>query len=80
MLNTVQISREEDRMITQIRNKLGFSSKKAVIMAGLKSLLMEYEKQKRVKMLKKASLLVRKESQKINSEMMAGSLFRENRK
>lgn len=67
-------------MITQIRNKLGFSSKKAVIMAGLKSLLMEYEKQKRVKMLKKASLLVRKESQKINSEMMAGSLFRENRK
>lgn len=80
MLNTVQISREEDRIITQIKNKLGFSSKKAVIMAGLNSLLMEYEKQKRVKMLQKASLLVRKESQKINSEMMAGSLFRAGRK
>lgn len=67
-------------MITQIRDKLGFSSKKAVIMAGLKSLLMEYEKQKRVKMLQKASLLVRKESQKINSEMVVGSLFRAGRK
>lgn len=75
MLNTIQITRKEDHIITQLKNKLGFSSKKAVIMAGLEALVAEHERQKRVERLKKASLAVRKESQKINEELMSGSVF-----
>lgn len=68
MLTTIQISKQEDRLITRLKNLLNFSSKKAVVMAGIQNLLDEYEKKLKAEKLKKMALKVQKESARVNRE------------
>ena len=67
-LTTIQVTSEEDREIALLRDKLGFSSKKAVVLEGLRALRRILQDQQRRRRLQAASRLVRQESRKINQE------------
>ncbi len=66
MATTIQISSEEDHEITLLKNKLGFPSKKAVIMEGVHTLQQILQNKERASRLANASLKIRKESKKAN--------------
>ena len=65
---TIQISSEEDREIARLKEVLGFASKKAVILEGLRALNERLQELKRRHQLQKASQLVRQESSLLNKE------------
>ena len=69
MLTTIQISKEEDKLITKLKKMFALPSKKAVIMAGVHQLLREHESRLKNERLQKAVLAVRDESQAIVEEM-----------
>lgn len=71
MYNTIQITKDEDRLILKLKKTLGFKSKKAVVMEGLRKLLQEQERDVRHERLRKASLAVRDESMQVNAEFAA---------
>lgn len=66
--NSIQISEEEDRQINQLKDALGFSTKKQVIREGLRVLGQIVKDQHRTERLRKASRLIRKQSTEINRE------------
>ncbi len=72
-LTTIQVTQEEDREISQLKEVLGLSSKKAVVMEGVHLLEKMLVDRERVGKLKKASLKVRKSSLKANREWSASS-------
>ncbi|MBI4411540.1 MAG: hypothetical protein HY541_03555 [Deltaproteobacteria bacterium] len=65
---TIQVTREEDRAVTRLKNKLGLSSKKAVFLEGLRALSEIVEDRQRRVRLRAASLAVRADSKKVNKE------------
>lgn len=65
---TIQVTKEEDRAITQLKKKLGLPSKKAVLLEGMQALTQIVENRQRRTRLQAASLAVRRESIKINKE------------
>lgn len=68
MLNSIQITKQEDQLITKLKKALGLPSKKAVLRRALETLVQEYEATKKAERLRDASLRVRKESLKINRD------------
>ncbi|HCU23744.1 MAG TPA: hypothetical protein DF383_01905 [Deltaproteobacteria bacterium] len=67
-IHTIHINSEEERQIHCLKKALGFSSKKAVIMAGIRELQKKLHEISRRKRLQIASKRIRKESQKSNQE------------
>lgn len=67
-LTTIQVTSEEDKEIVALKEKLHLSSKKAVVLEGLRLLRQRIRDQQRRRNLQEASLLVREESVKINRE------------
>lgn len=65
---TIQVTKEEDRAITRLKNKLALPSKKAVVLEGIRALSDIVEDRQRRRRLQVASLAVRLESKRINKE------------
>lgn len=65
---TIQITQEEDREISQLKKKLGFKTKKAVVLEGLKSLAENLQNKQRRIRLQQTSLRVRDSSSTTNKE------------
>lgn len=68
VLNTIQMTQAEDREIVELKEELGLSSKKAVVLEGIHLLKKSLIEQKRIQTLKNASIKVRKASKKENQE------------
>ena len=68
MLTTIQITKEEDALITKLKKWLGVSSKKAAVMAGVQALMAKRVEEEKHERLRKASRAVRKSSLKANHE------------
>lgn len=67
-LTTIQVTSEEDKEIAALKEKLHLSSKKAVVLEGLRLLRQMIRDQQRRRRLQAASRLVREESRKANRE------------
>lgn len=65
---TIQITKEEDQKIIDLKKILGLASKKAVVLEGLNSLNRHVAALKRQRRIRKAVRLVREQSQEINQE------------
>lgn len=65
---TIQITSEEDREISRLKEVLGLPSKKAVVMEGVRGLREILKDQHRRRRLQVASRLVREESRAANRE------------
>ena len=70
---TIQISREEDNEIIRLKKALHFSTKKAVVMAGIQKLGAVLRENKRRRRLQEASVRVREESLRVNREWASHS-------
>ena len=68
MPTTIQITPEEDREISELKERLQLPSKKAVVLEGLRSLRQIIKDQQRRRRLKTASLRVRDVSIHTNRE------------
>ena len=70
---TIQVTKEEDRAITQLKKRLGLPSKKAVLLEGMRALTQIAEDRQRRIRLQAASLTTRRESIEINKEWASRS-------
>jgi hypothetical protein len=69
MRTSIQISKEEDRQIEQLKALLKLPSKKAVVLEALRELWDRYRQNRRSERLKAASLLCREGSLRVSREM-----------
>ena len=69
MLNTIQINKDEEKLIIKLKKDLGLPTKKAVVLQGLELLLKEQKERDRRERIKVAVALCREESLRINEEM-----------
>lgn len=69
MLTTIQINKEEDKIITRLKKLFDMPSKKAVIMAGIQELLRQHQTRQRRLRLQKAVRAVGSESQQVLDEI-----------
>lgn len=69
MLTTIQITKEEDHVITRLKKLFDMPSKKAVIMAGIKELMRQHQARQRQDRLRRAVKAVKGESEAILEEM-----------
>jgi hypothetical protein len=69
VLTTIQITKEEDHVISRLKKLFDMPSKKAVIMAGIKELLRQHQDRLRHDRLRRAVKAVQDESQTVLEEM-----------
>lgn len=69
MLNTIQINKDEEKLILKLKKDLGLPTKKAVVIQALELLLQEQKARERKERIKAAVALCREESLRINEEM-----------